>query len=154
MFFCDYSQKAVTVLSMNLIPHGLVRGNAVAAFVIMLSSLLSYFYNNNVVFLILLLLQVINFGLGCLGRKSLTKWLGEFFAKLFTSEEFEHPKAVRFANCVGFILLSIALFFSLLNIEIGLFFLAACIGASALNGFGGFCIACWFYPRLSRIIKH
>lgn len=138
---------------MSFIPQNLVRGNAVASFSIMLSAFASYFYGARAVFLILLAVQVVNFGLGSLGRKSLTKQLGVFFSKLFTSSEVEHLKAVRFANQVGFFLLFLALFFSLFDWEIGLFFLAACIGASALNGFAGFCIACWLYPRLLRVIK-
>jgi len=139
---------------MSFIPKNLVRGNAVASFSIMLSAFASYFYGARTVFLILLAVQVVNFGLGSFGRKSLTKQLGVFFSKLFTSSEVEHLKAVRFANQVGFFLLFLALFFSLLDWEIGLFFLAACIGAAALNGFAGFCIACWLYPRLLlRVIK-
>ena len=138
---------------MNFIPQNLVRGNAVTSFAVMLLSLSSYFYGVRSVFLTLLILQVINFGLGSLGRKSLTQGLGGVFAKLFNSEEVEHIKAVRFANQIGFFLLSWALFFSLLGMEIGIFFLAACIGASFLNAFAGFCIACWLYPRLLRVIK-
>ena len=137
----------------EFIPQNLVRGNAVTSFAVMLLSLSSYFYGGTLVFLMLLILQVINFGLGSLGRKSLLQGLGRVFAKLFNSEEMEHLKAVKFANQIGFFLLSVALFFSLLGLEIGLIFLAVCIGASFLNAFAGFCVACWLYPRLLRVRK-
>lgn len=136
---------------MEYISKNVVRGNAVAGFTVMLLafcfSLAGYFWFT----VAFLSLQVINFYLGSKGRKSLIYFLGESYAKLFNDTELEHKKAVRFANTVGFVLLFCSTVSYLLGSSLYLLFLVACLFASFLNGFLGFCIACWLYPKILRL---
>lgn len=136
---------------MEYISKNVVRGNAVAGFTVMLLALCFAVAGYSWLAGALLSLQVINFYLGGKGSKSLIYVLGESYAKLFNDAELEHKKAVRFANTVGFVLLSFSTVFYLLGSPIYLLFLVACLFASFLNGFLGFCIACWFYPKIMRL---